>query len=723
MPFKTPLNSPLTEAQNKALSKLNSLNTYVTAPKKAFQNLKKNQQISTFDLSGKFLDSIAGPGTQDVVLQQFTRKIFATYGEDQFLLEDIIIKALAKSLDTREIYLAPKLPSGTTTESSTGSTSATTNVVEYNFTGNEKEEEKTKKSLTTKYEYIISEITDPADIIVKNGVAYNKRFLFNNNIGLPSLVYTRPGNKSDEEIILKAKAQTEGSGFTYEGNGVTAANGLFYPPEGTVKEVETISPAGKFVNVSSNIPDKLPNFSVGTYSGNTGMTIDEVVREVKIDVSKNGYFSQASGINYPPAGTFQEEVTAIKGDITGEVYDEDGMSIPGALIEIVGAKPPLRVLTDADGKYLIKGLIAGSYAFKASSQGYISRVLDTAISERQDVENIREFPLTYTGFTATSANTPSSGTTTGTTIGDGSNYNTAQTNSQTINTTGGTTDTININYQYSTISEPLIYEFDYQNLPPNAPNDNYDSILLVVTNNRGIPPATITIGPIEEGGIFQNYIELNQEKNRWIDAFNDSDTIYWDGEEYPGRTDGLYKFSITNNAGLPTYDFSMNGETAEEMLKDSFTTERIISGTTYPPEGAQFFTGSSVVDSSTFILTGDTSSTLVADSFSNFVGEIEANIVIDQEVLNAGLSGITSDLKSELASSFSFKVNPDDVGLTNVEYLDKYLKPVLNAGKRALVAQIIKMIFGPKEVRPRSSRQAFKLSCMWRKNVFLIKQS
>ena len=84
MPFKTPINSALTEGQNKALSKLNSLSTYVQAPKKVFQNLKKNQQISTFDLSGKFIDSIAGPGVKDAVMQQFTRKIFATYGEDQF---------------------------------------------------------------------------------------------------------------------------------------------------------------------------------------------------------------------------------------------------------------------------------------------------------------------------------------------------------------------------------------------------------------------------------------------------------------------------------------------------------------------------------------------------------------------------------------------------------------------------------------------------------------
>ena len=109
MPFKKPLNSLLTESQNKALSKLNSLNTYVTAPKIQFPNLKKSQQISTFDLSTKFLDAISGPGTTDAVMNQFLRKVFATYGENEFLLEDIIIKGLAKSLDVRQINLAPQV--------------------------------------------------------------------------------------------------------------------------------------------------------------------------------------------------------------------------------------------------------------------------------------------------------------------------------------------------------------------------------------------------------------------------------------------------------------------------------------------------------------------------------------------------------------------------------------------------------------------------------------
>lgn len=710
MPFKTPLNSALTESQNKALSKLNSLNTYVTAPKKAFQNLKKSQQISTFDLSGKFLDAIAGPGVQDAVLQQFTRKVFATYGEDQFLLEDIIIKALSEALDAREIYLAPQLPSGTTIESLTGSTSATTNVVEYGYVGFEREEDiKTKESKTVQYEYIIEEIEDPTIIEVRNGVPLGKRFIFNNNIGLPSLEYRRPTIATNEQIIAKSKEQTEGEGFTYRGAGVTPANGLFYPPAGTVVEVETITPKGKFVDVTSNILDKLPKFTVGTYSGETGMTIDEIVKEVKLEINKNGYTDSETGIQYPPTGTLQNEVSDITNDISGEVYNgDDGSSIPGALVEILGAKPPLGVLTDADGKYLIKGLKAGKYVFKASVANYESLTIEASISDRQDVENIREFPLNKTGNTsviATGSTTLSTtGSTTGSTTESGLNYNTAQTSSQTTNSTGGTTNAININYSYETISEPIIYEFNAQNLPPNAPNDNYDSILLVVTNNKGIPPATITIGPIEEGGIFKNYIDLNNEKNRWIESFNDPNPIYWDNQEYPGKNEFSYAFSVANNANLPTYELTLDGALAEETLIYSLGTERVVSGVTYPPEGAQFFTGSSVVESSTFILTGDTASsgttggTVVTDAFNKFVGSVEANITIDQDVLNAGLSGITGDLKNELASAFSFKINPDDVGLSNREYLDKYLKPLLSAGKRALVGQIIKMVFGPKEI-------------------------
>ena len=89
------------------------------------------------------------------------------------------------------------------------------------------------------------------------------------------------------------------------------------------------------------------------------MTIDEVVRQVRLDIGNEGFFSQERGIEYPPTGTLQEEVPSLRGDIKGEVYDIDGIYIKGALVEIVGAKPPLGVLTDADGQYSITNLTSG----------------------------------------------------------------------------------------------------------------------------------------------------------------------------------------------------------------------------------------------------------------------------------------------------------------------------------------------------------------------------
>lgn len=717
MPFKTPLNSTLTEAQQQALSKLNSLNTYVTAPKRPFQNLKQSQQISTFDLSTKFLNSVAGPGVADAVLQQFLRKIFATYGEDQFLLEDIIIKALAKALDARGIFLAPQLPSGETASNLTGKTAtATTEVVEYEFVGVDREEEETTIKKAVHYTYTVEPIPPDLEVPFKYrpGVTvpyvYGKILRFRNNIPeLPNLYYFRRNDFTDEQIIAKAKEETETVGFT------ASNNGKFYPPEGTVVETKGKTPGGKFVKLTSNIPEKLPETFIGKFSGDTGMTLDEIVREVKIEVSKYGYYDEVTKVDYPPAGTAKDEVESIRGGIAGyvtggDIESEDGKFLPNALIEVIGAKPPLTVLTDETGYYSIRGLQARKYILKASLQNYTSRVLDTEVSSKQgDITNL-DFPLTFTGDTSATTNTPVTGTTTGATVSDGSNYNTAQTNSEITNVTGGTDNVINVKYDYSVVTEPLEYEFLSQNLPPNAPNQNFTSILLTVTNNKGLPPATITIGPVD-GETFKDYTDLVEEKNVWQDNFNNAQPVFVNGVEYPGRSEFLYKFSVTNNANLPTYEFALNNPLAEEILNQSLGTERIVNDVLYPPQGAQFIVPENDVDSSTFLpATGVTgSTTVVTDAVTRFVGNVEANIVIDEDILAAGLSGIGQDLRSTLASSFSFRINPEDIGLSNEEYLTKYLRPVLTAGKRALVAQIIKMIFGPKEIMSEDPQTQEKL--------------
>ena len=148
MPFKVPLNSPLTEVQAKAVSKVNSLRTYTSVPDNLFPNLSEEQQISTFDFSLSLLNSVSGNGEGDKVFNKFMNKIFAVTGPDSIVLEEMIIKALADSLEARDIYLAPEgvpSPSGETVTSGatvfSGQTGTTENaddfrqvdVIEYKF--------------------------------------------------------------------------------------------------------------------------------------------------------------------------------------------------------------------------------------------------------------------------------------------------------------------------------------------------------------------------------------------------------------------------------------------------------------------------------------------------------------------------------------------------------------------------------------------------------------
>lgn len=573
MPFKKPLNSPLTESQNKALSKLNSLNTYVTAPKVQFQNLKKSQQISTFDLSTKFLDAISGPGTTEAVMNQFLRKVFATYGENQFLLEDIIIKGLAKSLDVRQINLAPQVKDTTVSDSSdsNSSTQELTNVVEYEF----------------------------------------------------------------------SEFQVDGA---------------------------------RYANVYSNIPDRLPTVKVTKFSADTQITVDEFIKKVKTEFNNVGYYSEEFDINYPPTGTLKAEVPYIYGDLSGNIKSlSESKSLSGAKIEIVGANPPLELISDASGNYLIKKLKSGTYVIKASLEGY-KEVLNTVeVNKNKNIENILNFELEVDSSFS----------------GSSQSYNTGVTNSSSSG------NTLNLVYDYDLVAEPLIYNFKEQKIPANATRaEDVTSLILTVTNNKNIPTASITIGPID-GDEFIDYQSLKDRYYELVSDFSDSSEVVVDGITYPGRTDSNYVFLVKNNAGLPSYEYVDSGDLSEERLQDSLNQERVISGTTYPPQGAEFVPTQSNVGSSTFIPNQD--STHSNNTSNQTVGVIESDIQIDENLLTTSLSAVTGDLRNQIVNTFSFRVNPDDIGLTNEQYLTKYLRPSLSMGKRALVAQIIKMIFGPKE--------------------------
>jgi len=62
-------------------------------------------------------------------------------------------------------------------------------------------------------------------------------------------------------------------------------------------------------------------------------------------------------------------------DYTGQVFDQDGRAIPGAIVEIYNAKDYEKIITDSEGKYLAQYIKNPPNYLKASKPGYASRFI------------------------------------------------------------------------------------------------------------------------------------------------------------------------------------------------------------------------------------------------------------------------------------------------------------------------------------------------------------
>jgi len=65
------------------------------------------------------------------------------------------------------------------------------------------------------------------------------------------------------------------------------------------------------------------------------------------------------------------------GTIEGKVIDKDGNLIRNALIGIEGRK--LKVRTDKDGKFLIRGLEKGEYKIQCNMDGFSKKIKDEVL--------------------------------------------------------------------------------------------------------------------------------------------------------------------------------------------------------------------------------------------------------------------------------------------------------------------------------------------------------
>lgn len=250
MPFKSPLNSALTENQNKALSKINSLQSYVSAPESSFQNLTEEQQVSTFDLSLKFLSSLSGPQAADGVLKKFLDKVFESKTTDGGFLENTIVNALANSLDAKGKHLAPQPDTGSTVSQGSGNTvsGGTIQPVEEN------QVEEFSQFQNLEYLFTSSVVqttggTEDITIVVETNAPTK----------LPTFTLLYPSSQNSlpvEDVLDLVKYNADNSGF-YE-------NDISYPKSGTLID---------------SIPELTGNI-VGTVIDSSGDTIPSVKIEL-----------------------------------------------------------------------------------------------------------------------------------------------------------------------------------------------------------------------------------------------------------------------------------------------------------------------------------------------------------------------------------------------------------------------------------------------------------
>lgn len=102
MSFQVPIQQPLTQAQNEALSKLASMNSLLKIPFRNFFDKPKSQQISMLDFMTKISDSVFGVGYIDTLIMKFINDLFDKNSEK---LEKAIIKGLAGAFDAKPLTI------------------------------------------------------------------------------------------------------------------------------------------------------------------------------------------------------------------------------------------------------------------------------------------------------------------------------------------------------------------------------------------------------------------------------------------------------------------------------------------------------------------------------------------------------------------------------------------------------------------------------------------
>jgi hypothetical protein len=378
-----------------------------------------------------------------------------------------------------------------------------------------------------------------------------------------------------------------------------------------------------------------------------------------------------NSITYPFSGTKISEINSAKGILKGVVFATDNNeTIPGATVEVLNSNPPIKLITDINGEFKIENINFGIKTLKVSYDFASFKEKEVEINVIAETTTEIQIPLEFQGVVVNAE-------------GD-------------IGVEGGENDSLTVKYTYETIRPIIEYDFDLNtdevnkivkiNVTTNKQQEfpNFEILVdnLIDTSDDDFDETITSDNDVNIEDLIFDAEEIIESilLNGYVFTNSDGSSL-----QYPPENTSGVEIIIKNNINLPEYNKLIPIINANQNFVDSFFNEEVskdreVNEVFYPAEGT------------------------VGLIFEGQFQAIENNNTSQNETLPEGSVNVSENnftsapTEAPEPTPFSFfGFREEDIGLTNQQYLTKYLLPVLTLGKRALVAKIITMIFGPKE--------------------------
>jgi hypothetical protein len=388
-------------------------------------------------------------------------------------------------------------------------------------------------------------------------------------------------------------------------------------------------------------------------------------------------------VTYPPAGTKISEINSVKGSIKGVVFStDDNQTVPGAKVEVLNSNPLIKLVTDINGEFKIENISFGEKTLKVSYDFASFKEKEIKVNVAPEGITEIQIPLEFQGVVVSSS-------------GDVS--------------VGGENSQLSVKYSFE-LSRPLIqYRFEKEidennNIIKIKIETRYTDInnsTSQIINSSEFPNFEVVVDSVENQSDLEldeileqvnvpNIDDLNFEADEIIESIklNGYSVIKSNGSTliYPPESTEDLEIVIKNNINLPEYNkqipvINADSEFIQTIFQDEISKDREVDEFFYPKEG-------------TVGLIFEGQFQAIENNNNNSSEE-----TLPEGSVNVSENNFTSTpTEAPEPTPFSFfGFREEDIGLTNQQYLTKYLLPVLTLGKRALVAKIITMIFGPKE--------------------------